>query len=115
RTALIGAARDAIASAGDASRVWIQPLSVAYVSLQGIPLGRHLRPRATWYGKMKLVGHIGGIVRSDAVDVLVTWGEPIAYDGATDRKALAKQLESSVRRHTVAALRGNAPATAAAG
>ena len=107
RTALIGAARDAIASAGHVSQVWIQPLSIAYVSQQGIPLGRHLRPRAAWYGKMKLVEHIGAIVRSGAVDVSVTWGEPIAYDGATDRKALARQLESAVRNSTVAALRGN--------
>jgi len=114
RTALIGPARDAIASAGDVSQVWIQPLSIAYVNQQGIPLGRHLRPRAAWYGKMKLVEHIGHIVRSGAVDVSVTWGEPIAYDGATDRKALARQLESSVRRHTVAALRGNFPGSGAA-
>jgi len=111
RTALIGAARDAIASAGHVSQVWIQPLSIAYVSQQGIPLGRHLRPRAAWYGKMKLVEHIGAIVRSGAVDVSVTWGEPIAYDGATDRKALARQLESAVRNSTVAALRGD-PAAA---
>ena len=115
RTALIGAARDAIASAEHVSQVWIQPLSIAYVSQQGIPLGRHLRPRAAWYGKMKLTEHIGGIVRSGAVDVWVTWGEPIAYDGATDRKALARLLESSVRRGTVAALRGNSPAAAEAG
>jgi lyso-ornithine lipid O-acyltransferase len=108
RTALIGAARDAIASAGHVSQVWIQPLSIAYVSQQGIPLGRHLRPRATWYGKMKLTEHIGHIVRTGAVDVSVTWGEPIAYDGATDRKALARELEGAVRGHTVAALRGRA-------
>jgi 1-acyl-sn-glycerol-3-phosphate acyltransferase len=114
RTALIGAARDAIASAGHVSQVWIQPLSIAYVSQQGIPLGRHLRPRAAWYGKMKLTGHIGAIVRSGAVDVSVTWGEPIAYDGAVDRKALAKLLESSVRLKTVAALRGISPAALAA-
>jgi lyso-ornithine lipid O-acyltransferase len=111
RTALIGAARDAIASAGHVSQVWIQPLSIAYVSQQGIPLGRHLRPRAAWYGKMKLTEHIGGVVRSGAVDVSVTWGEPIAYDGAADRKSLAKQLESAVRAGTIAALRGN-PAAA---
>ncbi len=111
RTALIGAARDAIASAGHVSQVWIQPLSIAYVSQQGIPLGRHLRPRAAWYGKMKLTEHIGQVVRSGAVDVSITWGEPIAYDGATDRKALARQLESAVRNATVAALRGS-PAAA---
>src|SRR6185436_5898895 len=67
RTALIGAARDAIASAGHVSQVWIQPLSIAYVSQQGIALGRHLRPRAAWYGKMKLTEHIGAIVRSGAI------------------------------------------------
>jgi hypothetical protein len=36
----------------------------------------------------------------------VTWGEPIAYSEASDRKAVARQLEGAVRRHTVAALRG---------
>jgi lyso-ornithine lipid O-acyltransferase len=107
RSALIGAARDAVASAGHAGQVWIQPLSIAYVSQQGIPLGRHLRPRSAWYGKMKLTEHIGKIARSGAVDVSVTWGEPIPYDGATDRKTLARLLESSVRQNTVAALRGD--------
>src|SRR3954468_15335164 len=114
RTALIGAARDAVASAEHVTQVWIQPLSIAYVSQQGIPLGRHLRPRVGWYGKMKLVDHIGRIVRTGGVDVSGTWGEPIAYDGATDRKALTKQLESSVRRHMMAALRGGSPAIRAA-
>jgi 1-acyl-sn-glycerol-3-phosphate acyltransferase len=107
RSALIGAAGDAVAAAGHVSQVWIQPLSIAYVSQHGVPLGRHLRPRAAWYGKMKLTEHIGRIARSGAVDVSVTWGEPIPYDGATDRKTLARLLESSVRQNTVAALRGN--------
>jgi 1-acyl-sn-glycerol-3-phosphate acyltransferase len=115
RSALIGAARDAVASAEHVTQVWIQPLSIAYVSQQGIPLGRHLRPRAAWYGKMKLTRHIGGIVRGGAIDAVVSWGEPIAYDGATDRKALAKMLETSIRRLTVTALRGNPAATGPAG
>jgi len=109
RTALIGAARDAIAAAGN-DRVFIQPLSIAYVGQQGIALGRHLRPRAAWYGKMKLSQHIGRIVRIGAMDVSVRWGAPIPYDGATDRKVLARQLESAVRVTTIAALRGKAAA-----
>ena len=114
RTALIGAARDAIASAEHVSQVWIQPLSIAYVSQQGIPLGRHLRPRAAWYGKMKLVAASRRRRRARARSMSsVTWGEPIAYDGATDRKALATTLESSVRSHTIAALRGTFAAAAA--
>src|SRR3954470_6947908 len=105
RSALIGAARDALVSAGHVREIWIQPLSIAYVAQQGIALGRHLRPRAAWYGKMGLTEHIGRIVRTGAVDVCATWGEPIPYDGALDRKLLARQLESAVRGSTVAALR----------
>ena len=107
RTALIGAAGAALAAdtATGGAKVWIQPMSIAYVSQQGIPLGRHLRPRAAWYGKMSLVPHIGGIVRTGAVDVVVTFGEPVAYDAATDRKELARTLETSIRSLTVAALR----------
>src|SRR3954454_17456072 len=37
RSALIGAARDAVASAEHVTQVWIQPLSIAYVSQHGIP------------------------------------------------------------------------------
>jgi 1-acyl-sn-glycerol-3-phosphate acyltransferase len=115
RTALIGAARDAIAAAGGNKQIWIQPLSVAYVGQQGIPLGRHLRPRVACYGKMKLFPHIGAIARTGAVDVAVTWGEPVAYNGETDRKTLARDLEGAIRRHTVTALRGKPPVRAAAG
>ena len=108
RTALIGAAGAALAAdiADGGAKVWIQPMSIAYVSQQGIPLGRHLRPRAAWYGKMGLVPHIGGIVRTGAVDVAVTFGEPVPYDATTDRKELARTLEASIRSLTVAALRG---------
>jgi 1-acyl-sn-glycerol-3-phosphate acyltransferase len=114
RSALIGAARDALAAAEHVREIWIQPLSIAYVSQHGIPLGRHLRPRAAWYGKMKLVPHIGAIARAGAIDVAVTWGEPIAYNAETDRKVLAKDLETAIRAATVTALRGKPPVAAPA-
>ncbi len=84
------------------------------MSQQGIPLGRYLRPRAAWYGKMSLVPHIARIARLGAVDVVVTWGEPVAYNGGTDRKLLARDLEETIRGFTIAALRGKPPARSAA-
>ena len=44
--------------------------------------------------------------------IFIGWDkrEPIAYDGAMDRKLLARQLESAVRGSTVAALREPAAA-----
>jgi len=106
RTALIGAARDALAVAEHVQQVWVQPLSVAYVGLQGVPMGRQNRPRVAWYGDMELAPHLAAIGKLGGIDVVLTWGEPVAYNGETDRKALARTLESSVRELTVGALRG---------
>jgi 1-acyl-sn-glycerol-3-phosphate acyltransferase len=106
RTALIGAARNALAASGNVRRVWIQPLSIAYTSLHGFPLGRQHRPIVAWYGDSALWQHLIGIVSRGAIDVVITWGEPIAFDETSDRKAVARALETSVRRYTTLALRG---------
>jgi 1-acyl-sn-glycerol-3-phosphate acyltransferase len=108
RTALVGAARDALAEAEHARRVWIQPLSVAYTGLLGLPLDRRDRHRVAWYGGAPMWPHFSWLVAHSAVDVVVTWGEPLAYDEASDRKTVARQMEQAVRRLTVAALRGRA-------
>jgi len=112
RTALIGSARDAIAEAEHARRVWIQPLSVTYTAMLGIPFGRHSRGQVAWYGGMPLLPHLRRLVARGAIDVMVSWGEPIAYDELSDRKSVARQLEGEVRALTTAVLRGR-PATPA--
>jgi 1-acyl-sn-glycerol-3-phosphate acyltransferase len=106
RSALIGAARDALAEAEHAGRVWLQPLSIAYVGADGLPMGRRRRPLAAWYGSLDLVPHLIALLRHGAIDVVVSWGDPIAYDESSDRKALTRQLETTVRRLTCAALHG---------
>lgn len=112
RTALIGAAGDALAAAGHVRRVWIQPLSIAYTALHGFPLGRQHRPVVAWYGDFALGPHLIGVLRRGALDVVLTWGEPVAFDEASDRKAVARALETSVRRQMAQALRGRQTAAA---
>ncbi len=107
RSALIGAARDALANAEHTGQVFIQPLSLAYTRLQGVPMGRQFRPVTAWHGGVRLGPHFIEVLRQGGIDVTASWGEPIAYDGEIDRKAVAKELETSVRRLTVAALRGS--------
>jgi lyso-ornithine lipid O-acyltransferase len=109
RSALIGAARDALAEAEHAGRVWIQPLALAYTHVRGLPLSRHERPRVAWYGRMSLAPHLAGLARRGGVDVRVAWGEPVAFDQQSDRKEVARTLESHVRRRTVLMLRGQDP------
>ncbi|WP_346907066.1 lysophospholipid acyltransferase family protein [uncultured Roseibium sp.] len=103
RSALLGAATRAL---GDDGKVWVQPLSVAYRSLHGLPMGRQFRPHVAWYGDMELAGHLWGVFTEGALDVVVTWGEPVEVDATTDRKALTRNLEAAVRTMTVASLTG---------
>ncbi|HUI96040.1 MAG TPA: lysophospholipid acyltransferase family protein [Xanthobacteraceae bacterium] len=106
RSALIGAARDALAEAEHTGRVWIQPLSIAYTRLHGLPLCRHERPRVAWYGRMAMGPHLARVARHGQIDVTVIWGEPVAFDQQSDRKQIARALETEVRRRTIGALRG---------
>ena len=109
RSALIGSARDALAEAEHTGRVWIQPLSIAYTHMRGLPLGRHDRPRVAWYGKMSMAPHLARLARHGGVDVSLMWGEPVAFDEQSDRKQVARALEADVRQRTILTLRGRNP------
>jgi len=108
RSALIGAARDALAEAEHVQRIWIQPLSIAYTRLLGLPLGRQHRPLVAWYGGSPLWPHLLGIAKRGSIDVVVTWGDPLAFDETSDRKNVARELETTVRELTRTAMRGDA-------
>ena len=100
RSALIGAITQL-----DSAQVMLQPLSIGYTHIQGLPMGRQLRPLVAWYGDIDFAPHFTQFLRRGAVDVTVTFGQPIPYDGDTDRKAVAREIECTVRRLTAAALR----------
>lgn len=109
RSSLVGAVHHALGATTQHSHVTVQPMSLAYVGLSGVPMGRALRERVAWYGDADLIPHLAHVLASGAVDVTVSWGQPIAYDMSADRKAIARDAEKSVRRMTIAALRA-APA-----
>ena len=111
RSALVGAASDVLA-AGDNAMVWLQPVSISYPQIDGLPAGRQHRPLVAWYGDTDFVPHLKDFVRLGAVDAVVTFGEPVAFDGR-DRKSVVKSLETAVRRMMTTTLRGENPAQAA--
>lgn len=112
RSSLVGAVHHALGSSSQHSHVTVQPMSLAYVSLSGVPLGRGLRQRVAWYGDAELIPHLLAVLASGAVDVTVSWGAATAHDKSADRKAITRDAEQSVRRMTSAALR-HAPAAPA--
>jgi 1-acyl-sn-glycerol-3-phosphate acyltransferase len=105
RSALIGAVHHALGSTTHHTEITVQPMSLAYVGLGGLPLGRALRERVAWYGDADLIPHFFRVLASGAIDVTVSWGEAVAYDMRADRKQIARDAENAVRRMTAAALR----------
>jgi 1-acyl-sn-glycerol-3-phosphate acyltransferase len=106
RSALIGAVHHAIGDSSHHERVTVQPVSLAYVGIGGVPVGRALRDKVAWYGDADLLPHFFGVIAAGAIDVTVSWGEPVAYDINADRKQIARDAEAAVRRMTARALRG---------
>jgi len=112
RSALIGAVKEA--GSRSESGILIQPMSVAYTGINGVPMGRQYRPLIAWYGDLDFMPHIKTLMNTGAVDAVVTFGEPLMADGSTDRKAMAKTLEGTIRTITATTLRGRTwPAPAA--
>lgn len=106
RSALVGAVRDACVHDVLKDRVVIQPLSICYTGVQGLPLGRQHRYLTAWYGDLDLMPHLTALVRRGAIDVVITFGEPIPASAEADRKVLTRTLETTVRRITADTLRG---------
>ncbi len=113
RSSLVGAAGDLLQRDGSRSAVYIQPLSIAYVGLNGLPLLRREREHVAWYGAADLLPHLTRMLRDGRIDVVVSWGLPVRYSAQSDRKTVTRDLEQRVRRLTTFALRqrdGQTPA-----
>jgi lyso-ornithine lipid O-acyltransferase len=91
---------------GAARHAPVQPVSVTYVGLHGLPMGRENRPLIAWYGDMDLVSHLWEALGAGPVDVIVELHEPLTIDQAGGRKELAAVAETAVRGGVVRALAG---------
>jgi 1-acyl-sn-glycerol-3-phosphate acyltransferase len=107
RSALLGAANAALARLTPEQRLFVQPLSICYTRQHGMPMGRLHRPLAAWYGDLDFMPHLKDLIRHGAIDVVLTWGEPLPYTDDSDRKAVAKLLEQSIRHTTAQTLRAS--------
>lgn len=73
----------------DGRPLTVQPLSIAYTRLDGIPMGRRLRPYFAWYGDMELAPHLWQAVKWGRLRVDIVFHAPVQIDQFADRKAMA--------------------------
>jgi len=111
KSALFAVAEKPIAGAA----LMVQPVSLAYTRLNGMPLGRHLRPFFTWYGDMELGPHLWRAIGMGPLTAVVQLHEPVTIAGFASRKALAAYCQVVIAGGLSAALagrRGGTPALA---
>ena len=110
RSALVGAAQAAMVDAG-AKDVMIQPVTIAYTRLQGLPVSRGDRARLAWNRSESLLHNIGEILNRGICEITICFGEPVALTKGTDRKQITRHCHAEVRRTHNALNRGTMPKT----
>jgi 1-acyl-sn-glycerol-3-phosphate acyltransferase len=86
----------------------VQPVSITYTGLHGIPMGRENRPLYAWYGDMELVDHLWEGLKTGPADLVIQFHDPITVDQVGGRKNLARIVEDQIRQGQALALAGRA-------
>ena len=98
KTTLFAAAED--------ERVLVQPVSVVYQRLDGIPLGRFYRPFFAWYGDMAMAPHLWKVLGLGQLTVAMLFHEPVRLKQFGSRKALAEHCRRVIAQGVAMALAG---------
>ncbi len=108
KSALMGAAEVVIGHDANGKPIYppVQPVSVAYVGVHGMPMGRENRPLYAWYGDMDLVPHLWEALTTGPLDVVIQFHPPLYVDQLGGRKALAHMAERIIRHGQAELLAG---------
>jgi 1-acyl-sn-glycerol-3-phosphate acyltransferase len=108
KSALMGAAEAQVGTDADGKPVYVpvQPVSITYTGLHGMPMGRENRPLYAWYGDMELIDHLWEGLVTGPADIVIQFHEPITVDQVGGRKNLARIVEEQIRQGQALALAG---------
>jgi lyso-ornithine lipid O-acyltransferase len=102
KSALFSAARQE----EDFPAITVQPVSLAYTRLDGIPIGRLFRPFFAWYGDVNLAPHLWSMIGLGTVEAVVEFHPPTSLTDCGSRKALAGYSHARVAAGVAGALFG---------
>ncbi len=86
--------------------VTVQPVSIAYTRLDGMPIGRRFRPLFAWYGSMAMAPHLWTVLGLGTVEIVVEFHRPTTLANCGSRKALASHCQDLVAGGLAKALNG---------
>lgn len=76
--------------------VTVQPMSLAYVSMGGLPLTRAQRPAVAWYGDMGLLPHIWTFLKANRTRAVIRFHAPVDIAVYENRRRLAAACHRTV-------------------
>jgi 1-acyl-sn-glycerol-3-phosphate acyltransferase len=86
--------------------VTVQPVSIAYTRVNGMPIGRRYRPLFAWYGEMAMAPHLWRVLGLGTIEVVVEFHPPTTLAACGSRKMLARYCEERVKTGLANALTG---------
>ncbi len=86
--------------------ITVQPVSVSYTKINGMPIGRDYRPLVAWYGTMELLPHLWNFAGLGRVEIIVEFHPPVRLRDFSTRKELARHCGEIVAKGVATALHG---------
>jgi 1-acyl-sn-glycerol-3-phosphate acyltransferase len=84
----------------------VQPVSIAYTRLNGIPMGRPYRPFYAWYGDMDLASHLWTVAGLGSATMAIQFHTPVTIEAFKSRKELAQACHTAVAEGVSRAISG---------
>jgi 1-acyl-sn-glycerol-3-phosphate acyltransferase len=109
KSALLSVAETVIGKDGDLP---VQPVSIAYTRLDGMPIGHSSRAYYAWYGDMELAPHLWTVLGLGMTTIEVDFHPPVSLAAFGSRKALADHCHDVISRMVVVANAGRRPVEA---
>ena len=95
-----------LGSDGVTRPVNVQPVTVAYSGLDGLPMQRAFRPFYAWYGDMTLVDHLFAAMGLGNLTVDVVFHPVTSIEHFSNRKTLSSHCHRMIERGLTQALSG---------
>jgi len=74
----------------------VQPISISYTEVYGLPMGRGLKPLFAWYGDMALLGHLWRVLGVGRTKIEIAFHQPITAAEWGSRKDLARHCHGVI-------------------
>lgn len=88
---------------------WVQPVTLVYDRIDGLPARRRDRPLLSWYGDMDLVSHLPGLLGLGSIHATIVLDAPVRPGTYGARKQLSATLEARLGANAASLRQGRSP------